>query len=297
MEFDFGNISEINNKIDEIYDEDSLKSMVSLLTKKKNPIIISKNKSYSFENILREETIHQNHKNNNSQNLLQKQIKENLYLKKFKTKKININLITKEEKTKTKSNTDDKKYSINMNYIKSDDNEDEQNNKISNNDMNSRDAYYIYNDDYKILYNNSDDKFDLDNFNNNCINKTLTNNKFSKSIIKNKKLKLLGKKREKSEKIEKVISNENIFFEINKLYKQYIGNEKKFQLYENKKGFFEKNITIVEEGIPICVIYFKHEIITKIYLIIEQITLDKEDEILGILAQIKKNIQKNLLSK
>lgn len=297
MEFDFGNISEINNKIDEIYDEDSLKSMVSLLTKKKNPIIISKNKSYSFENILREETIHQNHKNNNSQNLLQKQIKENLYLKKFKTKKININLITKEEKTKTKSNTDDKKYSINMNYIKSDDNEDEQNNKISNNDMNSRDAYYIYNDDYKILYNNSDDKFDLDNFNNNCINKTLTNNKFSKSIIKNKKLKLLGKKREKSEKIEKVISNENIFFEINKLYKQYIGNEKKYQLYENKKGFFEKNITIVEEGIPICVIYFKHEIITKIYLIIEQITLDKEDEILGILVQIKKNIQKNLLSK
>lgn len=297
MEFDFGNISEINNKIDEIYDEDSLKSMVSLLTKRKNPIIISKNKSYSFENILREETIHQNHKNNNSQNLLQKQIKENLYLKKFKTKKININLITKEEKTKTKSNTDDKKYSINMNYIKSDDNEDEQNNKISNNDMNSRDAYYIYNDDYKILYNNSDDKFDLDNFNNNCINKTLTNNKFSKSIIKNKKLKLLGKKREKSEKIEKVISNENIFFEINKLYKQYIGNEKKYQLYENKKGFFEKNITIVEEGIPICVIYFKHEIITKIYLIIEQITLDKEDEILGILVQIKKNIQKNLLSK
>lgn len=297
MEFDFGNISEINNKIDEIYDEDSLKSMVSLLTKRKNPTIISKNKSYSFENILREETIHQNYKNNNSKNLLQKQIKENLYLKKFKTKKININLITKEEKTKTKSNTDDKKYSINMNYIKSDDNEDEQNNKISNNDMNSRDAYYIYNDDYKILYNNSDDKFDLDNFNNNCINKTLTNNKFSKSIIKNKKLKLLGKKREKSEKIEKVISNENIFFEINKLYKQYIGNEKKFQLYENKKGFFEKNITIVEEGIPICVIYFKHEIITKIYLIIEQITLDKEDDILGILVQIKKNIQKNLLSK
>ena len=124
-----------------------------------------------------------------------------IYLQNYKAKKINTKFITKEEETKTKSNINGKNYSIKMNYNKSDLNENEQIKNISNNDMNIKDVYYNYNDDYKILYDNSDDKFDSDKFNNNYINKTFTDNNLKKSINKNTKIKLLGKKGKKLKKL------------------------------------------------------------------------------------------------
>lgn len=285
MKFDLGYVSDINLKTDEISDEDSLKNMIFLLSEKK-PKINTKKKSEANQ--------YSKNINSNSNYLIQKKTKESI----SKNKKLyninNINLIQKEEEVKTKANTNDKHYSIKMNSIKSDINENEQIKNLSNNEINSKNVYYNYNDDYKILNDNSDDKFDSDKFNNNCINKTFEYKNSKKNINKSEKIKLLGKKREKDEideKSFKIMNNENIFFDINNLYNNYIGKEKIYKIYENKKGFFEKNITIVEEGIPICIIYFKHEIITKIYLIIEQIIIDKKDEISEILTEIKKNIQ------
>ena len=287
MEFIFGNMSVINLKNDEISDEDSLESMILLLSEKKEKRINANNR---FENNLQVEN---NKKVNNMDNIKSKI--NNLTNQKYLNDMHNnyLNLFTKEEEAKTKANTSDKNYSIKMDSIKSDINENEQIKNLS------KDVYYKYNDDYKINYDNSDDKFDSDKFNNNCNYKIFEDNNYKKNINKNKNIKLLGKKREKVEKEDKIcktMNNENIFYDINKLYNNYNGKEKIYKLYENNKGFFDKNITIVEANIPICIIYFNHEIITKIYMIIEQTTFDKKDEILDILIKIKKNIQKKMIN-
>ena len=281
MEFDFGNMSVINLKNDEISGEDSLESMILLLREKKEKRINSKN---NLEN---------NKEVNNMDNIESKinNLSNQKYLNDMHNN--NLNLFTKEEEAKTKANTNDKNYSIKMDSIKSDINENEQIKNLS------KDVYYKYNDDYKINYDNSDDKFDSDKFNNNCNYKIFEDNNYKKNINKNKNIKLLGKKREKVEKEDKIcktMNNENIFYDINKLYNNYNGKEKIYKLYENNKGFFDKNITIGEANIPICIIYFNHEIITKIYMIIEQTTFYKKDEILDILIKIKKNIQKKMIN-
>ena len=285
---DFGNMSVINLKNDEITDEDSLENMILLLNEKKEKRINSKQKNYGDKNIIKVEN---KQKLNNLLNIKSKinNLSNQRYLNDIHNN--NLNLFIKEEEAKTKANTCDKNFSIKMDSIKSETNENEKIKSLSNNDMNIKDVYYKYNDDYKINYDNSDDKFDSDKFNNNFNYKTFEDNY-------NKNIKLLGKKREKVEKEDKIsnktMNNENIFYDINKLYNNYNGKEKIYKLYENNKGFFDKNITVVEANIPICIIYFNHEIITKIYMIIEQITFDKEEEILCILIKIKKNIQKKL---
>ena len=105
--------------------------------------------------------------------------------------------------------------------------------------------------------------------------------------IDNKKdNKFIGKKREN----EKILNNENIFNNISILYNQYIGKSPDYKLFMNKKGFYEKNITVVEGNYPTCVIYFYNECITKVYLIMEKKDIEDEDEISNILNRIKKNI-------
>lgn len=286
MEFDFDNMSYINLKEDEISDNYSLINMISLLNEGKKQNI--KNKAYDFENNQK------NNKMNNIDNIIYKQNNLNNCKNLNDNNKSILNLIPKEEEIKTKANTDDKNYSIKMNSIKSDIIENEEIKNLYNND-----AYFKYTDDYKLICENSNDIFDLYKFNNNCYNKAFEDNNLKKNTNK----KLLRKKVEKVEKFKKVgkvennfktKKNENIFYDINRLYKKYKGKDKIYKMYENKKGFYEKNITIVEEGTPICIIYFKHEIITKIYMIIEQITFNKKDEILEILIQIKKNILNNI---
>ena len=173
MEFDFGNMSVINLKNDEIYDEDSLENMILLLSEKKEKRINSKNKYYGFENILEVEN---NIKINNMDNIKSKlnNLNNQKYLNDIHNN--NLKLFTKEEEAKTKANTSNKNYSIKIDSIKSDTNENEQIKNLYNNDMNIKDVYYKYNDDYKINYDNSDDKFDSDKFNNNCHYKILEDN-------------------------------------------------------------------------------------------------------------------------
>lgn len=106
----------------------------------------------------------------------------------------------------------------------------------------------------------------------------------------NKRLKFIGKKRFKK---PEVINNENedILLEIKNLYEKYNKKDLYYKLYQQNKGFFEKNITVVEEGIPVCVIYLYHNMITQIFLITEQLYIEDKSEIFDVLNDIKNNIK------
>ena len=103
-------------------------------------------------------------------------------------------------------------------------------------------------------------------------------------------IKFIGNKRlKKAETIKN--ENENLFLEIKKLYNKYIGKDSYYKLYEQESGVFDKNITLVEEGIPVCVIYLYRNIITKIYLITEQIFVEDKNETSDVLKNIKNTMQ------
>ena len=114
---------------------------------------------------------------------------------------------------------------------------------------------------------------------------------------KQKEIKLIGKKRKLKEK-EIVKTKEDIFEEIKKLFnnynKKYNKNKEIIPSYKIFEGFdcsVKKYATIVENKIPGCVIYFEKNAITNMYLIREQITLKKENEIIEVLNIIKNNLK------
>jgi hypothetical protein len=106
----------------------------------------------------------------------------------------------------------------------------------------------------------------------------------------NKGLKFTGKKRFKK---PEVVNNENedILLEIKNLYEKYNRKDLYYKLYQQDKGVFEKNITVVEEGIPVCVIYLFRNMITQIFLITEQLYIEDKSEIFDVLNDIKNNIK------
>ena len=116
---------------------------------------------------------------------------------------------------------------------------------------------------------------------------------------KTKEIKLTCKKRKLDTK-NIIQTKEEIFDEIKKLFNKF--NNKKYnkineilpsyKIFEESDGIFNY-ATIVEKKIPGCVIYFKNDIITNIYLIREQEFLKEEKEILDLLNIIKSSISKN----
>ena len=116
---------------------------------------------------------------------------------------------------------------------------------------------------------------------------------------KTNEIKLTCKKR-KSDTKNIIQTKEEIFDEIKKLFNKY--NNKKYnkineilpsyKIFEESDGIFT-HATIVENKIPGCVIYFKNDIITNIYLIREQEFLKEEKDILDLLNIIKSSISKN----
>ena len=142
------------------------------------------------------------------------------------------------------------------------------------------------------------------------INSNFENNEYnfgSNVKIKEKSnINLIGKKRNNEEKNISKKNKESIFNEINELYNQYNKNYKKkcvnnsiYKIYEDTNFFFKINFTIIEKNIPICVIYFDHKLIKKIFLIREEILIENENDILEVLDIIKNNIsnecEKNLI--
>ena len=106
----------------------------------------------------------------------------------------------------------------------------------------------------------------------------------------NKDLKFIGKKRFKNPEIVDD-ENENILLEIKKLYEKYNRKDLYYKLYQQNKGVFDKNITVVEEGISVCVIYLYRNKITQIFLITEQLFIEDKSEIFDVLNDIKNNIK------
>ena len=173
--------------------------------------------------------------------------------------------------------------------------------KIKDNIKN--DNYYSdkkVNNNFKDINKNiNDDTLFFDNFENNCdidklkskqnydINQLINNNNLNVNVNKKQNFNFIGKKRGNKEN-NKI---ENLFNEIKVLFNKYIGKSPEYKLFEQRKGIFEKNITVVEKGIPSCIIYF-NKILEKIYLIKEQIFIEDENDIIEILDFIKNNILK-----
>lgn len=106
---------------------------------------------------------------------------------------------------------------------------------------------------------------------------------------------LLGKKRN-PEKIE-VKSIEDIYKEIKNLINKYNQKYKEenellpsYKIYEESKGFFKKHATIVHNKIPGSIIYFKRDVIKRIYLIREQKFLTDVNSMEQLLEEIRDNL-------
>jgi hypothetical protein len=102
---------------------------------------------------------------------------------------------------------------------------------------------------------------------------------------KTNEIKLTCKKRKLDTK-NIIQTKEDIFDEIKKLFNKF-HNKKynkineilpSYKIFEESDGIFN-HATIVEKKIPGCVIYFKNDIITNVYLIREQVFLKEEKEI------------------
>ena len=189
-----------------------------------------------------------------------------------------------EEKTKETNSSDKRK-----NNIKNDIN-NYSDQKLNNNFKDIKKNIFFFNDD-KIFTDNFEKNIYSDKLKlipSYDINQLFNNNNLNVNANKKQNLNFIGKKRGNKENNEKQTILD-IFNEIKILYDKYIGKGPEYKLYE--QGFFDKNITVVEKGIPTCIIYFNRKL-EKIYLIKEQKFLEDENEIIEILDFIKNNILK-----
>ena len=108
-------------------------------------------------------------------------------------------------------------------------------------------------------------------------------------LDRNHKLNLIGNKRKNEDKT--IYNNEEKFNNICELYNKYIGNSPDYKILEQKNGFFNKNYTIIEGDIPICVIYFQNKLIKEIYSIIDQKFIYDDNIIFEVLDIIESNIK------
>lgn len=124
------------------------------------------------------------------------------------------------------------------------------------------------------------------------------NNNNHDLLNQNTNLNLLCKKRNNDCSYIKSANNSiKLIDEILSLYNDY-NKEKKdqkneeYRIYED--GFLKKTILIIENKVPICIIYIEKEVIEDIYIIKEKILTSNKDEIIYILRKIKQNIEKKL---
>ena len=323
--FDIKDLSEIINKDEQSSFDETLNNLNLLLEdniniKKNNNKINTK----TFEDVL-SETKNKFQKLTKTfekikipNNFMDKIIKNNIHLQYiFKDKNLNIDDIYNIPKyIESKNNFKNKEENKDSNnfideYSKEETKDTKTNNKfyymnIIKNKNESKNIFSKINEikDFIIYDNKTYNSENLENMTNivgikSNYNKNQLN--FS-SNIKNKEnnnISLIGKKRNNEDKNLNNINKEDIINEIRQLYDKYNKNHKRnfinnsdYKLYEDIDGFFKKKITIIENNYPICVIYFNHKIIEKIFLIREEIFIEDENEILEVLNKIKSNISK-----
>lgn len=141
-------------------------------------------------------------------------------------------------------------------------------------------------------YDSTNNKFNINN--EDSFEILVKNNSGENLDTKNTKI-FLGNKRKLNHENKK---NEipKIHEELINLYNSYSNDNKaneksKNIIYNGSRGYFDRNETIIINNIPICVIYFDHKNITKIYVIKERKNYERESDIKSILKQLIKDLR------
>ena len=240
--------------------------------------------------------------NNQNSNLIENIKNKNIHMK-YIFKKNNLNKVDDiindeaiiDELCKNISN---KKYNKSISYIDNNKEETKDTDKKNWIDHENKNDYKDYFDmkmnNYSTIDNTNYNYEKVENIDEFVKIKNNSNNNhdlFNQNTNKN----LLCKKRNNDCSYIKIANN--LIEEILNLYKDYNTGKKdqkneEYRIYED--GILKKNITIIENKQPICIIYIEKKVINDIYLIKEKILTSNEDEIMEILNKIKKNIEKKL---
>lgn len=274
---------------------------VSYLKNENNKFQIELEKLKNKMNIL----INNNQKNYNN-NIIQKILDENLNVSsEFKTKKYERTLKEKiDQKYNMKSNNKQSLLHYNHNNFTQNGNMafNTGGNLINKSNEGTSlciNVQNIYFQDKQKKYPGLDEISGRINLHNNFSENQILYNINSSISPFSSDINLLGNKRN-SGNVNTEAEKEKIYKEIKALCQKYKDNEKSgIKVYEVGNGFFEKNETIIIEK-PVCVIYFNHKLINKIYLIGERSLIEDEKEIIEVLNTIKlklDNIKKKFDSK
>ena len=237
-----------------------------------------------FQEALRQLNIKMNsliktNKNNNTDNIIQKILDNNLYVSsEFKSRRFI-------KKDISISNSKKKDVSTN-NIIKE--------NNLNLSSINSFPKINIQN----IITQNKNYSQNLDQISSHI---NIPNN------IKgnNNNMIFLGNKRnfDDKEESEKESEKESLYKDIKSIYNKYKNDKNKkdnedneMSMYDVDTGFFEKNETVVI-GNPVCIIYFNRKIINSIYLIREKISVFNNKEIIEVLNKLKIELNEHISKK
>ena len=277
--YEFDNISGIIPKEDKISDES-----------------VNDLKAFLKENIFENDKKIKNHytpkKNKNNQS---NKICENFSFNQEKNEEFenSLDLGIQEKETKD-TNTDDKSAHKKNNTYGGD--FQGYSNILDENQCININKYIIVNDKNNI-------KKDLNNYEDKLMNLIKINSSvdykkskfkidFEFDLDKNYNYKLIGKKRNNENKNNTIENdNEKIFNNIYNLYKIYKGDGPDYRILEQQNGFLNKIYTIIENNIPICIIYFQNKLIEQIYLIIDQMNIYDNSTIFEVLTKIETNIK------
>ena len=217
----------------------------------------------------------QSKKNNNTDNIIQKILDNNLYVSsEFKSRRFI-------KKDISESNSTKKNVSTNNNI------------KENNLNLSSINSFPKINIQNKIIQNkNYSQNLNEISSHINIPNITNGNNNYNNMI-------LLGKKRNLDDKEES--EKESLYKDIKSIYNKYKNDknnneDNEISMYDVDTGFFEKNETVVI-GNPVCIIYFNRKIISSIYLIREKITVFNNNEIIEVLNKLKIELNEHISKK
>ena len=219
----------------------------------------------------------QSKKNNNTDNIIQKILDNNLYVSsEFKSRRFI-------KKDISISNSKKKDVSTNNNI------------KENNLNLSSINSFPKINIQNKIIQNKNYSQ----NLNEISSHINIPNN------IKgnNNNMIFLGNKRnfDDKEESEKESEKESLYKDIKSIYNKYKNDknnneDNEISMYDVDTGFFEKNETVVI-GNPVCIIYFNRKIISSIYLIREKITVFNNNEIIEVLNKLKIELNEHISKK
>ena len=234
---------------------------------------VLKETNFKFQNLIK--TIVKKNSNNN---FLDKIIKDIIHLQYiFKNKILDNNYINKiPDNIEIKNNFKNIEMTNNISYkyISQEETKDTYTNDINFKNIKNVQENINTNINLKneniLNYNKNSNSEKLENTNRLAgIKYNSKNNKLNPYLNnKDNNIRFICKKRNREEKDINSKNKKDIFIKIKELYNLYNKNIKNnnknisiYQILEDNILFFKKNITIIENNIPICVIYFNHELI------------------------------------